>query len=341
MESIQTVGLDIAKHVFQVHAATSSGKVLLQKRVRRHQVLAFFSKLPPCTVAIEACAGSHYWGREFERIGHQVKLIAPAYVRPFVKRQKNDAADAEAICEAAQRPTMRFVAIKTEKAQAAAILFRARDLLVRQRTQIINALRGHLTEFGVIAPKGRQNALKLIKLIDEFDATLPASARQVLALLVEQLQGLEMQVARLDRQMLERVREDQIARRLMTIPGIGAVTASAITALAPVATTFQRGRDFAAWVGLTPLQRSTGGKERLGRISRMGERTIRRLLIIGASAVARWAARNGAPAGSWLARMLVRKPRMLLRVALANKMARTVWALLAHGGVYRAPIAAA
>jgi transposase len=192
MESIHTVGLDIAKHVFQVHAATSSGKVLLQKRVRRHQVLAFFSKLPPCTVAIEACAGSHYWGREFERIGHQVKLIAPAYVRPFVKRQKNDAADAEAICEAAQRPTMRFVAIKTEKAQAAAILFRARDLLVRQRTQIINALRGHLTEFGVIAPKGRQNALKLIKLIDEFDATLPASARQVLALLVEQLQGLEM-----------------------------------------------------------------------------------------------------------------------------------------------------
>jgi transposase len=341
MEGIHTIGLDIAKHAFQVHGATGSGEVVLQKKLRRHQVLTFFASLPRCTVAMEACAGSHYWGREIGRVGHEVKLISPAYVRPFVKRQKNDAADAEAICEAAQRPTMRFVSIKTEEMQAAAVLFRARDLLVRQRTQIINALRGHLTEFGVIGAKGRENALKLVKIVDDLDAALPAIARSVLALLVSQLRGLEVQVAQFDREIIQRAKENDVARRLMTIPGVGAVTAAAITALAPTAATFQRGRDFAAWVGLTPLQRSTGGKERLGRISRMGDRTIRRLLIIGASAVARWAARNGVPAGSWLGRMLARKPPMLLRVALANKMARTVWALLAHGGIYRAPVAAA
>jgi transposase len=290
---------------------------------------------------MEACAGSHYWGREIERIGHEVRLIAPTYVRPFVKRQKNDAADAEAICEAAQRPTMRFVAVKSEETQAAAIVFRARDLLVRQRTQIINALRGHLTEFGVIGAKGRENAMKLMKLVDNLAASLPTSAQSVLALMVEQLRALDVQVARLDGEITERAKENEVARRLMTIPGVGAVTAVALTALAPDAKTFRRGRDFAAWVGLTPLQRSTGGKERLGRISRMGDRTLRRLLIIGASAVARWAARNGVPVSSWLGRMLARKPPMLLRVALANKMARTVWALLAYGGTYRAPVTAA
>lgn len=341
MQTVHTIGLDIAKHAFQLHGATASGQVVLRKRLRRAQVLAFLSSLPRCTVAMEACAGSHYWGREIARLGHEVKLIAPTYVRPFVKRQKNDAADAEAICEAAQRPTMRFVAVKTEETQAAAVVFRARDLLVRQRTQIINALRGHLAEFGVIGAKGRENAMKLMKLVDDLAASLPTSARSVLALMVEQLRALEIQVARLDGEIIQRAKENEVARRLMTIPGIGAVTAAALTALAPEAKTFRRGRDFAAWVGLTPLQRSTGGKDRLGRISRMGDRTLRRLLIIGASAVARWAARNGVPAGSWLGRMLARKPPMLLRVALANKMARTVWALLAYGGTYRAPVAAA
>jgi len=341
MQTVHTIGLDIAKHAFQVHGATASGEVVLRKRLRRAQVLTFLSSLPHCTVAMEACAGSHYWGREIERIGHEVRLIAPTYVRPFVKRQKNDAADAEAICEAAQRPTMRFVAVKTEETQAAAIVFRARDLLVRQRTQIINALRGHLTEFGVIGAKGRENAMKLMKLVDNLAASLPTSAQSVLALMVEQLRALDVQVARLDGEITERAKENEVARRLMTIPGVGAVTAVALTALAPDAKTFRRGRDFAAWVGLTPLQRSTGGKERLGRISRMGDRTLRRLLIIGASAVARWAARNGVPVSSWLGRMLARKPPMLLRVALANKMARTVWALLAYGGTYRAPVTAA
>jgi transposase len=341
MNEISTVGLDIAKQIFQAHGADSRGAVLFRKRLRRGQVLSFFAGLAPCTVAMEACASSHYWGREIGKLGHSVKLIAPAYVKPFVKRQKNDAADAEAICEAAQRPTMRFVAVKSEEAQAAAVLFRARDLLVRQRTQVINALRGHLAEFGVIVAKGPQHAPKLIAVVEDLASELPTMARQMLALLVDSLRGLNERIIALDREIGRRARTDAVARRLMTIPGIGAVTATALTALAAPAESFRRGRDFAAWLGLTPLQRSTGGKERLGRTSRMGERTLRRLLIIGASAVARWATRKGVPAGSWLARMLSRKPPMLVRVALANKMARTVWALLAHGGVYRAPVATA
>lgn len=341
LEKISTIGLDIAKRVFQVHGADNRGAVLFRKRLRRGQVLSFFADIPSCTVAMEACASAHYWGRQLGELGHSVKLIAPAYVKPFVKRQKNDAADAEAICEAAQRPTMRFVAVKTEQAQAAAILFRTRDLLVRQRTQIINALRGHLAEFGMIVAQGPQNVPKLIAVVDDPTSGLPLMARQMLVLLVDNLRGLDNRVIELDREISRRAKADEVAQRLMTIPGIGPVTATALMALAPSAQTFRRGRDFAAWLGLTPLQRSTGGKERLGRTSRMGERTLRRLLIIGASSVARWATRKGAPAGSWLERMLGRKPPMLVRVALANKMARTVWALMAHGGIYRAPVATA
>src|SRR4051812_3281208 len=293
-----------------------------------------------CTVAMEACASAHYWGREIAKLGHTVRLIAPAYVKPFVKRQKNDMADAEAICEAAQRPTMRFVALKSANQQAAAVVFRTRDLLVRQRTQAINALRGHLTEFGVIAAKGPVHTSKLIAALEDPASDLPQAARGILAILVEQLRSLDERVAVLDREIARHTKENAVARRLMTIPGIGAVTAAALTALAPPAETFRRGRDFAAWLGLTPVQRSSGGKDRLGKTSKMGERSLRRLLIIGASAVARWAARKGVPAGSWLGRMLARKPPMLVRVALANKMARIVWALLAKGGVYRAPGAA-
>jgi transposase len=341
MEKASTIGLDIAKQVFQVHGADDRGGVLFRKRLRRGQLLSFFAALPPCTVAMEACASSHYWGREISKLGHSVKLIAPAYVKPFVKRQKNDAADAEAICEATQRPTMRFVAVKTEEAQAAAILFRARDLLVRQRTQVINALRGHLAEFGMVVSQGPQHVPKLIAVVEDLTSELPGTARHILALLVGNLRELDSRVIELDREIGRRAKADAVAHRLMTIPGIGAVTATALVALAPPAQTFKRGRDFAAWLGLTPLQRSTGGKQRLGRTSRMGERTLRALLIIGASAVTRWASRKGVPAGSWLERMLRRKPPMLVRVALANKMARTVWALLAHGGIYRAPVATA
>jgi transposase len=341
MKNVSTIGLDLAKHVFQAHGADKSGAVVFRKKLRRQQVLPFFATLPPCTVAMEACAGSHYWGREICKLGHSIKLIAPAYVKPFVKRQKNDASDAEAISEAAQRPTMRFVSVKSEEAQAAAIVFRTRDLLVRQRTQTINALRGHLAEFGMIIAKGPQHLSKLIAMVGDPTSHLPEAARSILALLVEQLRALEERVTRLDREIAGRAKEDKVARRLMTIPGIGVVTAVALAALAPSPETFKRGRDFAAWLGLTPLQRSTGGKERLGRTSRMGERTLRRLLIIGASSVAAWTARKGALAGSWLDRMLRRKPPMLVRVALANKMARVAWALLANGGVYRTPIVAA
>ena len=290
---------------------------------------------------MEACASAHYWARAISELGHEVKLIPPAYVKPFVKRQKNDMADAEAICEAAQRPTMRFVAVKSEARQASTVIFRTRDLLVGQRTQIINALRGHLTEFGFIAPQGASHVGRLIAQVEGPSLTIPEAARSCLIRLVTMLRGLQTEVEALDREIAARAKSDDVARRLMTVPGIGPLIATAIEALAPPPETFRSGRDFAAWVGLTPVQKSTGGKQRLGRTSRMGERTLRRLLIIAASGVVRWAKRKGAPAGSWLARMLARKPPMLVIVALANKNARVAWALIAKGGIYRAPAVAA
>ena len=341
MTDVSMIGLDLAKNVFQAHGATASGAVAFRKKLRRDQVLVFFSAQPHCLVAMEACASSHYWAREISKIGHEVRLIPPAYVKPFVKRQKNDAADAEAICEAAQRPTMRFVAVKSEVKQAAAVIFRARDLLVGQRTQIINALRGHLAEFGLIAPQGPSYVERLIVQVEDPASGIPDAARSSLLRLIEMLQRLQDEVTALDREIAARAKTDDVARRLMTVPGIGPLIATAIEALAPPPETFRSGRDFAAWIGLTPVQRSTGGKERLGRTSRMGERTLRRLLIIAASGVVRWAKRKGVPAGSWLARMLARKPPMLVIVALANKNARMAWALVAKGGIYRAPAVAA
>jgi transposase len=332
-----TVGLDLAKQVFQAHGADASGEVVFRKKLRRDQVLAFFTKQACCIVAMEACASAHYWAREIGALGHDVRLIAPAYVKPFVKRQKNDAADAEAICEAAQRPTMRFVAPKSAEAQGAAVIFRTRDLLVRQRTQLINALRGHLAEFGHIARKGPGHVDRLVELVRDPGAGLPDEARSVLLIAVETLEAVHARVRRLDRQIEARAKASALARRLTTIPGVGPILATALVALAPPAETFRRGRDFAAWVGLTPRQHSSGGKERLGRTTKMGERSLRRLLIIGASSAIVAAVRGGAR-DPWLARMLSKKPRMLVTVALANKTARIVWALMAHGGSYRAPI---
>ncbi|PZR51332.1 MAG: IS110 family transposase, partial [Stutzerimonas stutzeri] len=259
----------------------------------------------------------------------------------FVKRQKNDAADAEAICEAALRPTMRFVAIKSEQQQASAVVFRARDLLVRQRTQIINSLRGHLAEYGRVVAQGPGHVTKLIAQAEDPASSLPPAASLALGLLSGMLRTLDEQIARMDAEIARRAREDEVARRLTTIPGIGPVTATAMAALAPAAEAFRKGRDFAAWMGLTPLQKSSGGKQKLGRTSKMGERTLRRLLIIGACAVVQQATRRGAPQSSWLAQILTRKPRIVVIVALANKMARTVWALLAKGGIYQAPAVAA
>lgn len=341
MAEVSTIGLDIAKQAFQVHGADASGRVVFRKRITRAKLIDFFASQPRCLVALEACGGAHYWGREIGKLGHTIRLIPPIYVKPFVKRQKNDAADAEAICEAAQRPSMRFVAVKDEVQQAGGVVFRARDVLVRQRTQCINALRGHLTEYGRVVAKGTAHVATLIDQIENENCDLPESACNVFKVLITTLKSLEENIAVLDVEISRRSKEDPVARRLMTIPGVGPITATAIVALAPPVETFRTGRDFAAWLGLTPLQKSTGGKQRLGATSKMGERTIRRLLIIGGSAVVRQACMRGAPAGSWLARMLARKPRMLVTVALANKTARIVWALLAKGGVYRAPTEAA
>ncbi len=337
-----TVGLDLAKNVFQAHGADASGRAVLRKKLRRDQVLAFFGRLPCCVVAMEACGGAHFWGRELARLGHEVRLIPPAYVKPFVKRQKNDAADAEAICEAAQRPSMRFVPVKSEDVQGAAVVFRVRELLIRQRTQAINALRGHLTEFGLVVPQGAANAARLIALVEDPGSGLPAEAIATLKVLVTALTHLEEEIGQLDGEIERRAKENEVARRLMTVPGIGPVIATAIAVLAPPPQTFRRGRDFAAWLGLTPRQHSTGGKQRLGATTKMGERSLRRLLLLGAnSVIIKRHVHASAKPGTWLGRMLTRKPPLLVRVALANKMARTVWALMARGGVYRAPVAVA
>ena len=337
MSQVSTIGLDIAKHVFHVHGADERGVALFSRRLSRAKVLEFFASQPRCVVALEACGGAHHWARQLIALGYEVRLIAPASVKPFVKRNKNDALDAEAICEAAQRPNMRFVAVKSEEQQAAALVFRTRDLLVRQRTQTINAIRSHMAEYGWVAPKGPSHVAMLAERLEE----LPEAARAMIRVMLEALDQLDRQIAGLDREIARRAREDEVSRRLMTIPGIGPLTATALAALAPPPEEFARGRDFAAWLGLVPLQHSTDGKQRLGRISKAGERTLRRLLILGSSAVVLHASRRGAPKGSWLEGMLARKPRMLVVVALANKTARIVWAVLMKQEDYRAPVAAA
>jgi len=326
MSEIITVGLDLAKNVFQVHGADGSGEAVLRKKLRRDQVPAFFGQLSPCIVAMEACGGAHFWGREIGKLGHEVRLIPPAY----------------AICEAAQRPTMRFVAVKSEEAQGAAIVFRIRDLLIRQRTQAINALHGHLTEFGQIVPQGAANSVRLIAIVEDPDSGLPTDAISTLKVLIAALAHLEAEIGKLDAEIARRAKENEVARRLMTVPGIGPLIATAIAVLAPPTATFRKARDFAAWLGLTPRQHSTGGKQRLGATTRMGERSLRRLLIIGAnSVIIKRHVHASAQPGTWLGGMLTRKPPLLVRVALANKMARIVWALMARGGLYQSPAAAA
>ena len=340
MEQASIIGIDLAKHSFQIHCAAADGSVLLRKKLSRRKLPSFLASQPRCVVAMEACASAHYWGREAVKLGHQVKLVPPIYVKPFVKRQKNDTTDAEAICEAAQRPTMRFVAVKSEVQQARGMVFRTRDLLVRQRTQTINALRGHLAEFGVVAPQGVAHVRRLAAAVEAPGTGLPEPVGALAGLLLERIAGLDEKIEELETQLCDCAREDEEAARLMTIPGVGPITAMALQAFAPPMESFRRGRDFAAWLGLVPRQHTTGGKPRLGRISKMGQRDLRRLLIIGAMAVVRHAIRRGGTTDPWLANMLARKPRMLVAVALANRMARVAWAMMRNKEAYRARAAA-
>ena len=339
MGEVSIIGIDLAKRSFQLHGAGADGSVAFRKTLRRGKLLAFLASLPRCVVAMEACASAHYWGREIMKLGHAVRLIPPLYVKPFVKRQKNDATDAEAICEAGLRPSMRLVAVKGEEQQARAMLFRTRDLLVRQRTQTINALRGHLAEFGIVAPQGRAHVARLAAALEEPGSALPAPVCELGTLLLEQIAGLDAKIAGLEKEICVHARRDADAVRLMTIPGVGPICAMAIQAFAPPMESFRCGRDFAAWLGLVPRQHSTGGKPRLGRISKMGQRDLRRLLVCGAMAQVRWACRRGETGDPWLARMLARKPRMVVAVALANRMARIAWAVMVNKEVYRAPTA--
>lgn len=339
---ITTIGLDLAKQVFQVHGVDADGKAVLRKRLRRADVLTFFGGLEPCLVGMEACATAHHWARELAGLGHTVRLMPPAYVKPYVRRQKNDAADAEAICEAVRRPTMRFVPVKSVDQQAVLMLHRTRTLLVRQRTMLANALRAHLAEFGIVVAQGLRSLGALIDRITvQGEHDLPRLARAALEPLVAQLHGLEPRIKALEAELVGWHKTNEESRRLQTIPGVGVLTATAIAASVSDPSYFRSGREFAAWLGLTPRQNSSGGKERLGRVSKMGDGYIRSLLFAGATATIRFARTKSSALSAWINALLARKPAKLVAVALANKMARIAWAVLARQVAYRAPALAA
>ena len=335
---ITTVGLDLAKRIFQLHAVDASGDVVVRKALRRSQVLPFFTKLPPCLIGMEACGTSHHWARELTELGHEVRLMPPAYVKPYVKRGKNDAMDAEAICEAVTRPTMRFVVMKSAEQQAALSLHRTRNLLVKQRTQLVNMMRSLLAEFGIDIPEGLERALGLARQIAAKKSTLdvPAMAMQVLCLLCDQVLDTHARLQTIDRSILAQQRTNEVARRLSTIPGIGPIGATALAASVGDPGQFRSGREFAAWLGLTPSQNSSGGKDRLGHITKMGDRYLRKLLVIGATSLIRRARHKPEAADPRLLALLARKPARVASVAMANKMARVVWAIMARGETYQA-----
>jgi transposase len=339
---ITMIGLDLAKRVFQVHGIDNEGRVAVRRSLRRSEVKRFFAKLAPCVVGMEACATAHHWARELRGLGHDVRLVPPSYVRPYVKRGKNDAVDAEAICEAMNRPSMRFVPVKTKAQQAVLVQHRVRELLVRQRTMQMNALRAHLAEFGIAAVRGRGGLAMLIeRLHTASEAELPALARTTLMAIVAGIRELDARIADLEKAIIAHTRADPVARRLATIPGIGPIGASALSAMVGDPTQFRRGRHFAAWLGLTPRQNSTGGKTRLGRISKQGDRYLRKLLVLGATSSLRRARHEQTPLAAWTRRLLQRQPARLVTVALANKMARIAWAVMANGATYQPQAAAA
>jgi transposase len=335
--TITTIGLDLAKSVFQVHGVDAKGGVVVRKMLRRGQVLSFFSQLAPCLVGIEACGTSHYWAREIARFGHEVRLMPPAYVKPYVKRNKTDANDAEAICEAVSRPTMRFVAVKSPEQQAALSMHRTRDLLVKQRTQLVNMIRGLLAEFGVDIPRGLERALLIAKRILEGEAMdIPDEAAKIVLTLSQQTFATHSKIKDIDLDLQRWHRGNELSQRLATIPGIGPIGASALAASVTDPGQFRSGREFAAWLGLTPRQNSSGGKERLGRITKMGDRYLRKLLFVGMMSLIRRAKYKPESVDPRLADLLARKPPRVAAIALANKTARIVWAVMTRGESYRA-----
>jgi transposase len=335
---VTTIGIDLAKSVFQVHGVDATGGVSVKKKLRRAEVLTFFKSLPPCLVGMEACATAHFWAREIGALGHEVRLMPPSYVKAYVRRQKNDAADAAAICEAVTRPTMRLVAVKSAERQGVLVLHRTRELLVRQRTMLINAIRGHCAEFGIVAARGAVRVAELMEQVRRAETSLlPDLARSAILMLGEQLDALAIGIHSLERRLLAWYRQDAASQRLATIPGVGVLTATALAAAVTDPSTFRSGREFAAFLGLVPRQNSSGGKDRLGRISKMGDRYLRKLLVMGATSVVRRARTSTAATASWIRALLERRPARVVTVAMANKTARITWAVLARGQAYHAP----
>ncbi|AXO14554.1 IS110 family transposase [Thalassospira indica] len=333
---VSTLGLDLAKNVFQVHGVDDEGNVTVRRQLRRQQMFSFFSELPPCLIGLEACGTSHYWARELAARGHDVRIIPPSYVKPYVRRGKNDAADAEAICEAVGRPNMRFVPVKSEDQQAALMQHKARELLIRQQNMLVNALRSHMAEMGMVAAQGRERLDRIVDVImEEEDESLPALARASLRPLVAMLQANEAAIDDIDRAIKAAHKENEVSQRLASIPGVGVLTASAIAATVPDPSFFKSGREFAAWLGLVPRQNSSGGKERLGRISKQGNRYLRKLLVIGATSMLSVVRRKSSRQADWAKRLLERKPTRLVTIAMANKAARIAWALMTKKETYR------
>ena len=342
MQAITTIGLDIAKSVFQVHGVDANGQVVIRRKLKRRYVLAFFQKLPACLVGIEACATSHHWSRQLQALGHKVRLMPPVYVKPYVKRQKNDAADAEAICEAVTRVNMRFVETKTVEQQSCLMLHRTRHLFIREQTAVINVIRAHLAEFGIVAPVGRKGVEELLRVIaDPADKRIPDIARACLGALGTQLQRVKEQLLEFDRMIMAWHRSDETSRRLDEAPGIGPVLATAVVATVADPKAFRSGRNFSAWVGLVPKQHSSGGKDRLGHISKQGDRYLRGLFVAGALAVIRYAKIYGTRHRPWLTALLARRPTKVAAIALANKIARMAWAMMVKGERYNEPVALA